>query len=99
MMVRLATPLARGLARSSLCSALSAFYGDSKELTKHSLSEAAKKNTPFGQCEAVLAYLMAELVELAGNAAYYKDRRTIKVSDVLLAIREDGELSRLEKYA
>jgi histone H3/H4 len=42
---------------------------------------------------------MAELVELAGNAAYYKDRRTIKVSDVLSAIREDTELSRLEKYA
>ena len=99
MMVKLATPLARGLARSSLRGALSAFYGDSEELIKHSLSEAGKKNTPFGQCEAVLSYLMAELVELAGNAAYYKDRRTIKASDVLLAIREDEELSRLEKYA
>jgi histone H3/H4 len=76
------------------------FFTESRRnLIKHSLSKATKKNTPFGRCEAVLAYLMAELVELAGNAAYYKDRRTIKVSDVLSAIREDTELSRLEKYA
>lgn len=98
MVVRIATPLMQKLARSSLHKALSTYYGESKELIKHSLQEADKHTSSHARGEAVLAYLMAELVELSGSVAREDERGTIKAADILEAMQEDEELIRLKKY-
>ncbi|KAJ7180534.1 histone H2A type 1 [Mycena filopes] len=46
---------------------------------------------------AVLEYLMAELLELAGNCAHDQKRARIIPRHILLAIRNDDELDRLLK--
>ncbi|KAJ7834110.1 histone-fold-containing protein [Mycena leptocephala] len=46
---------------------------------------------------AVLEYLMAELLELAGNCARDNHKQRIIPRHLLLAIRNDGELDRLLK--
>ncbi|KAK7030731.1 histone H2A [Favolaschia claudopus] len=46
---------------------------------------------------AVLEYLMAELLELAGNCAREVERVRIIPRHILLAIKNDGELDRLLK--
>jgi len=44
---------------------------------------------------AVLEYLMAEVVELAGNACRDNKRKTINPRHLMLAVRNDEELSQL----
>merc|ERR1712196_265499 len=44
---------------------------------------------------AVLEYLMAEVVELAGNACRDNKRKTINPRHLTLAVRNDEELSQL----
>ncbi|ORZ05036.1 putative histone H2A [Absidia repens] len=44
---------------------------------------------------AVLEYLVAEMVELAGNAARDNKKKLIKPRHIQLAIRQDEELSQL----
>jgi len=44
---------------------------------------------------AVLEYLTAEILELAGNAARDNRRETIKARDIQLAIRNDPELDKM----
>merc|ERR1712188_260067 len=46
-------------------------------------------------CSAVLEYLMAEVVELAGNACADNKRKTISPRHLMLAVRNDEELSQL----
>merc|ERR1712159_260490 len=46
-------------------------------------------------CSAVLEYLMAEIVELAGNACSDNKRKTINPRHLMLAVRNDEELSQL----
>ena len=46
-------------------------------------------------CSAVLEYLMAEVVELAGNACADNKRKTISPRHLMLAVRNDEELSKL----
>lgn len=90
-LVKIVTPLARELARSSLRSALSSYYGHAKELIKHSISEATKHSTQEAQRRAVLYYLMCELVDLSGNHASYRGRVTVMPLDVMEAMRSDSE--------
>ena len=44
---------------------------------------------------AALEYLVAEIMELAGNAAKDNKRARIKPRDIMLAIRNDEELNKL----
>merc|ERR1712156_377006 len=44
---------------------------------------------------AVLEYLMAEVVELAGNACRDNKRKTINPRHLMLAVRNDEELSQM----
>ncbi|KAJ3720960.1 histone-fold-containing protein [Lentinula raphanica] len=46
---------------------------------------------------AVLEYLVAELLELAGNACRDHRKKTIKPRHILLAIRNDDEIDKLLK--
>ncbi|TKR92972.1 hypothetical protein L596_007516 [Steinernema carpocapsae] len=48
---------------------------------------------------AVLEYLMAEILELAGNAATDNKKSRINPRHVMMAIRHDEELSKLFKDA
>jgi len=44
---------------------------------------------------AVLEYMCAEVLEISGNVAMEKKRKTIKPRDILLAIRDDEEINKL----
>jgi len=48
---------------------------------------------------AVLEYLCAEVVELAGNACRDNKRKTINPRHLMLAVRNDEELSKLFAHA
>lgn len=98
IVVKLATPLARLLAKSTLRSALSAYYGGSKELINHTLSWVKSHGGGMGQAKAALFYLLTEVIELAGNHATWKYRSTIKPLDIREAMKSDTELRKLMKY-
>ncbi|KAJ7115836.1 histone-fold-containing protein, partial [Mycena epipterygia] len=61
-------------------------------------SHYAKRISSGFYLAAVLEYLMAELLELAGNCA--RDHRKVRIipRHILLAVRNDGELDRLLKH-
>lgn len=96
--VKIATPLKESLERSRIHEALVAFYGDSSEFVWHSLDQAEKENGKLSSSDAVLRYLIDELLELSGNCAANKDRATIRSEDVDEAIDLDEELAKLKKY-
>ena len=54
-----------------------------------------KSETAAVYLAAVLEYLAAEVLELAGNSASKRGRKRVDPRDILLAVRNDIELSRL----
>ncbi|KAF8216357.1 histone-fold-containing protein [Mycena galopus ATCC 62051] len=61
------------------------------------LSQPSNTQYPPVYLAAVLEYLMAELLELAGNCAREVGRKIIIPRHILLAIKNDDELDRLLK--
>lgn len=96
--VKIATPLKKRLEHLSPRDALVDFYGRSSQLVKHSLLEA-KRCRPGEETNAILDYLISELVELSGNCAADKNRVTIQPKDINEALISDSELERLKGYA
>lgn len=48
-------------------------------------------------CAAAIEYLVAEVMELSGNAAHDNKRKIIKPRHILLAVRNDEELDKVLK--
>jgi histone H2A len=60
------------------------------------LDETQKKFTGAGvYCAATIEYLVAEILELAGNAARDNKRKVIKPRHITLGVRNDEELNKL----
>ena len=72
-------------------------------MAKHGFSEmirksAAHKINPLNievndECKHLIGYMIAEIIELSGNAAYTLNKTRINILHVLLAIMDDNELS------
>jgi len=66
-----------------------------KGALKHRKANLTVRNEASIYTAAVLEYMAAEVLEISGNVAIEKKRRTIKPRDILLAIRDDAEINKL----
>jgi hypothetical protein len=72
-------------------------------LAKHGFSEMIRKsalsnNNPLNievndECKYLIEYIMEEMIELCGNAAYTLNKTRINILHVLITIMDDDELS------